>query len=219
MLVIKHGKDEIKVKATEATTLIDLAAALQERVALADIKLIAGGKTVYSSGGATTTTVGQLPKGMQTKLLMMGATKSEIERTQTCPPCSQTRRVINDLTPALGGASASASGAAAGGRTEAPSEYRFYDIVPLPGLPDEARARAILTELANDVGILAVMKKHRCVGVGGGGWGRVLHLWRRVHSVSHIQPPSTPPSGGRWGNSPKCIQKGSSAWTQYACWA
>jgi len=162
-LTVKHGKAEFQLEATEATTLDEVAATLRERAGLmgGDLRLICAGKTLYggtASAGAGATTVGQLPKGLQTKLLMMGATKVEIENMQTCPPCSQTRRVINDLAPPSSGAPPSAASAE---RPAAPSEFRFYDIVPLPGLPDEARARAILTELANDVGILAVMKKHR----------------------------------------------------------
>jgi len=41
------------------------------------------------------------------------------------------------------------------------SPYGFGGIETLPNLPDEAKARAILTELANDPGILACMKKHK----------------------------------------------------------
>jgi len=39
--------------------------------------------------------------------------------------------------------------------------YGFGDIATLPGLPDEPRAHAILVELANDPGVLAVMRDHR----------------------------------------------------------
>lgn len=38
--------------------------------------------------------------------------------------------------------------------------HGFGRIETLPNLPEEHRARAILTELANDVGVLACMKKH-----------------------------------------------------------
>jgi hypothetical protein len=181
MLTVKHGKEEFQLEVTEATTLDEVAATLRERAGLmgGDLRLICAGKTLYggtASAGAGATTVGQLKKGLQTKLLIMAATKVEIENMQTCPPCSQTRRVINylagegerdmhiapqgkrEVAPPSSGAPPSAASAE---RPAAPSEFRFYDIVPLPGLPDEARARAILTELANDVGILAVMKKHR----------------------------------------------------------
>ncbi|OQR84045.1 hypothetical protein THRCLA_10868 [Thraustotheca clavata] len=45
-------------------------------------------------------------------------------------------------------------------------EYRFHDIQTLPNLPDEEKARAILTSLAHDKGILHVMTKHKwSVGV------------------------------------------------------
>ena len=40
-------------------------------------------------------------------------------------------------------------------------EYRFHDIETLQGFSDAHVARGILTDLANDPGILAVLKKHR----------------------------------------------------------
>ena len=45
-------------------------------------------------------------------------------------------------------------------RPEQP-EYRFHDIQTLPGFSDAHMARGILTDLANDPGVLAVLKKHR----------------------------------------------------------
>ncbi|KDO24959.1 hypothetical protein SPRG_09603 [Saprolegnia parasitica CBS 223.65] len=46
-------------------------------------------------------------------------------------------------------------------RAHAARAYRFHEIQTLPGLPDEARATAILTSLAQDKGILHVMAKHK----------------------------------------------------------
>ncbi|EQC28253.1 hypothetical protein SDRG_14076 [Saprolegnia diclina VS20] len=46
-------------------------------------------------------------------------------------------------------------------RAHAALAYRFHEIQTLPGLPDEAKARAILTSLAQDKGILHVMAKHK----------------------------------------------------------
>ncbi|OQR88122.1 hypothetical protein ACHHYP_07547 [Achlya hypogyna] len=51
--------------------------------------------------------------------------------------------------------------AALSARAHAALSYRFEAIAPLPGLPDEAKARAILTSLAQDKGILHVMAQHK----------------------------------------------------------
>ena len=40
-------------------------------------------------------------------------------------------------------------------------EYEFHRIEVLPGLPDQDKAKEILTSLANDPAVLAVMKKHK----------------------------------------------------------
>ena len=46
------------------------------------------------------------------------------------------------------------------------SKYRFESIHPLEGLPDRDRAQALLTRLADDPGVAAVLEVR--VGVGGG---------------------------------------------------
>ena len=50
--------------------------------------------------------------------------------------------------------------AAARGRGSSTSKYGFANIETLPGLPDEEKAKTILSSLANDPGILACMAKH-----------------------------------------------------------
>ena len=45
------------------------------------------------------------------------------------------------------------------------TQYRFHSIETLPNLPNETTARQILESLANDEGILAVMRKYH-VSVG-----------------------------------------------------
>lgn len=71
-------------------------------------------------------------------------------------------RIVDDLKSApsaVGRGGAGGAGVGRGGGRRA-SKSRFGSVRPLPGLPDEDKARALLERLANDPGVVAVMEKH-----------------------------------------------------------
>ena len=147
-MIVKFGKEEIKLEnVTSATTISSIVHFLLETTELESesIKLIATGKNLLAANGLPadeTTTIGSLPKGIDTKLVLMGTKKSSLEQLSHCPPCSQTRRVINDLSDAPKNTTFNSNKTS---QITVQSEYRFNSIVTLPGLPNEAKARAILT--------------------------------------------------------------------------
>lgn len=162
-LIVKHGRTDVIVEGVNSeTTLEELCEKVQQQTGLdgGDLKLLAAGKNLLGANGRPlTSTLGSLPKGLNTKMVVMGTTKTAIASLTHCPPCSQMKRVINDLgaVPNDG----KSNGAFSSHSSVVRSEYCFESIHTLPGLPDEAKARAILEELANDIGILATMKKYK----------------------------------------------------------
>ena len=130
------------------TTSSSLALVVEQLIAKTEleresIKLIAAGKNLSANGNsALETTIGSLPKGLDTKLVLMGTKKSSLEQLAHCPPCSQTRRIINDLSDTPNNPTSSNNKSS---QITVQSEYRFYSIHTLPGLPNESKAQAILT--------------------------------------------------------------------------
>eukprot|EP00567_Pseudictyota_dubia_P009391 CAMPEP_0197439490 /NCGR_PEP_ID=MMETSP1175-20131217/6217_1 /TAXON_ID=1003142 /ORGANISM="Triceratium dubium, Strain CCMP147" /LENGTH=366 /DNA_ID=CAMNT_0042969415 /DNA_START=120 /DNA_END=1220 /DNA_ORIENTATION=+ len=106
------------------------------------------------------------------RLMATGASEAEIkERDRSFEEGLRAApRVRDDLT-AVGRADLArrreagqrtlAQAAARSRAAKAPPQYSFGHIETLPNLPDEKKAKEILTSLANDPGILACMAKHR----------------------------------------------------------
>ena len=134
-MIVKFGKEEIKLEnVTSATTISSIVHFLLETTELESesIKLIATGKNLLAANGLPadeTTTIGSLPKGIDTKLVLMGTKKSSLEQLSHCPPAPKNTTFNSNKTSQI----------------TVQSEYRFNSIVTLPGLPNEAKARAILT--------------------------------------------------------------------------
>lgn len=85
------------------------------------------------------------------KLVLVGTPQHELEKAEEIR--SQLRvRVRDDLNGAVvqGGS----------GRDATRSQHGFQSIETIPGLPEQDKARRILNELANDPGVLHVMKKN-----------------------------------------------------------
>ena len=139
-MIVKFGKEELQLEnVTSETTLADIVKQILDKTELEaeSIKLIAAGKNLLANG--LDGTIGSLPKGI---VVLMGTKKSLMEQLSHCPPCSQTRRVINDLADAPNNTTYNSNNSS---QITVQSEYRFNSIVTLPGLPFESKARAILT--------------------------------------------------------------------------
>jgi hypothetical protein len=151
---VKCGKDTIEVCVEDLNmTIQELKNQLAEITEYTDIKLIHAGKVLKDD----LATIGTIPGGLNAKLTMMGSTAAALESLKDSQSNVHNKRVIDDLTndPKL---HRSAEGKS---KAKQHNPYKFEGIQTLPGLPDEAKARAILEELANDEGILAVMQKHK----------------------------------------------------------
>lgn len=138
-----------------------------------EIKLLLKGK-VLSSDNIDISTMPQISKSKKDiKLIAMGMSSSERrsnddqiqERLKNAP------RIRDDLTP--DGRREMAQRRKLGRKLmleklnktthkhSSSSHYKFHRIETLPMLPEQAKAKQILTELANDPGILACMAKHQ----------------------------------------------------------
>jgi len=153
-LFVKYGSTTIDVPlgAGKITSIADVKSFLLEQLEVDpdSIKLISGGKVLESA-----TLLSALGSR---KVTMMASKKAQLAAAAAASalPRHQQVRVKNDLDAAAG----------AGGATydsmpslELSRDSRFGDIQTLPGLPFQERAREILCSLANDAGVVAVMKK------------------------------------------------------------
>lgn len=154
---IKCGKETLDVSVEDLNmTIRSLKENLAEMTNYTDIKLILGGKVLKDEDAI----IGSLPGGIHAKLTMMGSTAAAIESLKKSAPTVNSKRIIDDLSgevKANGGTSKSTTDS----RNRQHNPYKFERIQTLPGLPNEDKAREILQSLANDEGVLAVMKKHK----------------------------------------------------------
>lgn len=157
-MLIKYGKELIESGDVGVeTTIEELKSRLEFITGCSDIKLILSGKLL--TGGPRQENIGKLPGGLLAKISMMGTKKSVIDSLQNSISQPIERRVINDLD---GSKVTSGNGYPVDNRKLRPSsQYSFGSINTLPGLENEAHARHILEELSRDVGVLAVMEKHK----------------------------------------------------------
>ena len=153
-MLIKFGKEMIEIGDVTVDTTID---ELQERVEFVtgciNVKLIMKGKFLNSN---LTQALGTIPGGIMAKISAIGSKQSEIDSSQQSDRIA--RRIINDLN---GPPQYSQERKENSRVMEKQSPYSFGGIQTLPGLKDEYIARNILEELSRDVGVLAVMEKHR----------------------------------------------------------
>jgi hypothetical protein len=153
---IKSGKTTIEVSVEELThTVRELKEQLAEITGFTDIKLIHAGKVLKDED-----TIGSIPGGLNAKLTMMGSTPEAIESLkERDTPNVNNKRIIDDLSGDVSAVLHTNRTSNSGPKQYNP--YKFQSIQTLPNLPNEDKAREILTTLANDEGILAVMKKHK----------------------------------------------------------
>lgn len=152
---VKSGKTTIEVAVKNLNhTVGELKEQLAEITHFADIKLIHAGKVLRDD-----MTVGAIPGGFSAVLTMMGSTPSDIQSLEVGKETASTIRIRDDLSKGPESVNRSTTGQPRAQRQHNP--YKFESIQTLPHLPDEAKAREILHTLANDEGVLAVMKKHK----------------------------------------------------------
>lgn len=154
-MLIKFGKEIIEIGDVEVeTSLNEIKSRIEFITGCSNIKLILSGKSLNS---ALNLNVGSIPGGIMAKISAIGSKQTEIDSFQQSLPHAITRRIVNDLDGTVSSPVLSTKSA----REHKHSPYRFGGIQTLPGLPDETIARSILEELSNDVGVLAVMEKHK----------------------------------------------------------
>lgn len=154
-MLIKFGKEMIEVGEVGGSTTLN---ELKERVEFAtdcvDIKLILKGKHLNSN---LQETIGSIPGGTLAKISAIGSRQSEINLVNHSQTDRNITRVVNDLNGAVRRTDATTSRSS----DRRHSQYCFGGIQTLPGLPNESTARSILEELSVDIGVLAVMEKHK----------------------------------------------------------
>jgi hypothetical protein len=152
---IKSGKTTIDVAVENLNdTVLELKEQLTEITSFTDIKLIYAGKVLKDD-----MTIGSILGGFDAKLTMMGSTPDALHSLEAGKEVASKGRIIDDLSDGSALAKRPAGSTSKGPKQHNP--YKFQSIQTLPNLPDEAKAREILNSLANDEGVLAVMKKHK----------------------------------------------------------
>jgi hypothetical protein len=137
-----------------STPLLDIQALAEAKTGIAPAhqKLIYKGKTLMDP----TITLGQLGGETGTvKLVLIGTTAAALAALADAPKQVGNVRIIHDLGSTGG----------SGSRGMVPilrsRRYGFQRVDVLPHLPEQERARRILTELASDPGVLHVMEKYQ----------------------------------------------------------
>ena len=153
---IKSGKNFIEVNVEELSyTVGELKVQLAEITNFKDLKLIHAGKILRDED-----TVGSIPGGLNAELILMGSTSEAIDELKERENNSANKvRVIDDLDGKR--PSSMYIDRSEPRQSNQPNPYKFQSIQTLPNLPNEDKAREILNSLANDEGVLAVMKKHK----------------------------------------------------------
>lgn len=175
-LTVSFRKSKVELDLQPDLTVHAVKAALLEAetesgLAPSDIKLLYKGKVLDSDDEALVNILKPAGK-KQYKMIAMGRSSNEVKAIQGEQAEARERapRVRDDLTQQglrdaerrkrLG---RQMMQKAAQNQRKDPSAgtHGFGRIETLPNLPDQEKVRAILTELANDPGILACMKKHK----------------------------------------------------------
>lgn len=160
-VVISHSRIEHRLPSLDARTMTvgQLQALMEARTGVKahHQKLIHKGRTLADPGHTLESLLPVAPasRSVIVKLVMVGASAAEIEALDAAAQAAATGRgrVIDDLRLLSSGAE---------GARRRPGElrrrqYGFQAIEVLPGLPDQEKARSLLTEVAEDPGVLHVM--------------------------------------------------------------
>jgi len=118
-------------------------------------KLIYKGKTIENAN----TSISELNPlaNNKVKFLLIGSTEKEIISVNENPKI----RVKNDLNGEIVPKGYKKQSLNENQKIFEPNQFCFEKVEALKGLPNEKEAFEILSELSNDIGILAVMKKHK----------------------------------------------------------
>lgn len=168
---VKYNKTIYEIEIDSSIELVgELKSTLAERTSTkADsIKLIIEGKQLKNNYSVTELLTDGCRAGEvilrihDDSCLTMIATKTQTKEVEA-PQNHLTARVINDLSTDGVQTQVHPSQLRVNVHEVARkrTEYEFHRIEVLPGLPDQDRAKEILTSLANDPAVLAVMKKHK----------------------------------------------------------
>ena len=149
---VKYGKEELRTTVTIEDTLHSLKEQLQVLTSCDEIKLIHAGKVLKDDTMLLTSLSRELD---DLKLTMIGSKAAasqiigghDIDRVRVIDDLSTNFEYKRKIKPPL--------------KKQVDRTYSFQSIETLPGLPNESKAREILQHLADDEGVLAVMKKHK----------------------------------------------------------
>lgn len=119
-------------------------------------KLMAkGGKKLNTLDPSTALVAVGLDAGRTHTVLLVGSTAAKAAAAAVArADAAASAKVVDDMQRRASKYAVSA----ASRRRPRTSKYRFESINPLPGLPDEGKARAVLQRLAEDPGVVAVME-------------------------------------------------------------
>jgi hypothetical protein len=162
-MIVQFGSNPMEVNIEGTQNLLNLISMLEEKTGVprAHMKLISHGKMLFprqrDGRPLHEVMISDLPLGTKSKILMVGNATYE-ETPKELP------RIKGDMTE---------EGRQRCGKYVIDANdlnirtqqfftyYRFHTIQTLPNLPDEHKAREILSKLASDPGILSVMAKHK----------------------------------------------------------
>lgn len=146
---IHFGKTIIDIAdVDESTTVAILCTRLKEQSGLENVKLICNGTTLSNPE----LKLSELPQGFNSHVLMIASNN---------PVATPAPRIRDDLTHQEKPKNGTIKNAPARSRDRTINEYGFKSIQTLSGFSDEWKSKELLETLANDPGILAVMKKHK----------------------------------------------------------
>lgn len=163
-MIVQYGSTPIEIDIEGTQSIFKLVKLLEEKTGVPEenMKLISRGRLLYPRNVKDrhlpeVLLISDLPFGTRSKILMVGnATYEE--------PPKEIPRIKDDLTEegrnrrgkyVLDAHDLNNKG------LQIKTNYRFHAIQTLPNLPEEHKAREILSTLASDPGILSVLSKHK----------------------------------------------------------
>ena len=162
-MIVQYGPSSFNIDINDHQNLSQLVSVLHVKTGVPPdhIKLIAQGKVIYPSKDPSRSSddvsISDLLKGSNAKLLMIGNVSYD-------EGPSEVPRIKDDLTAegrAHRGKYVIDANSLNGRALPVQTNYRFHSIRTLTSLPNEHVAREILSSLASDPGILAVLAKHK----------------------------------------------------------
>ncbi|KAI8799525.1 WLM domain-containing protein [Cladochytrium replicatum] len=178
-LTIVYGSESLRLSEfTPLTPLDELTSALHDtfNISPRSQKLLYKGKRKPASPksprdeNASSMTLADVGITSDIKITLLGTPDSEVQKLQRQADLAARRQAARRAAAKSNG-SLSASGGGIATLTDEDTQYTFLNLRTLPGFADDGKARDLLARLRDDVGVRAVMKKHKWKV----GWLTELH--------------------------------------------